>query len=88
MDTTSNPAVAPTALPDDLTAGEMAIIKRLRKKPIELYWGRNGWIPDGLPKPARRADFDRIIKRDENIVQISIAQLQITEEYATPDGEA
>ena len=62
--------------PVDLSDGEKAILRRLKKQPIELYWGRNGWVPDRLPKPAKRADFDRICKRA--VVEIKLARLVLT----------
>lgn len=48
----SNPAV-----PDDLSDGEKAILRRLEKTPIELYWGRNGWVPaEQRIVPGNRCD--------------------------------
>jgi hypothetical protein len=62
---------------DDLSEGEQAILRRLAKKPIDLYYGRNGWVPDGLPRPAKRADFDSICKREPELVKIKMAQLML-----------
>lgn len=61
--------------PAELSDGEQAILRRLAKKPIELYWGRNGWAPDSLPKPAKRADFDSIRNRSPALVEIKLARL-------------
>ncbi|MPQ69457.1 hypothetical protein [Pseudomonas sp. MWU12-2323] len=58
-----------------LTDGEKAILKRLESKPMELYWGRNGWTSDSLPKPARRKDFDALCNRNPALVEIELAQL-------------
>lgn len=58
-----------------LTDGEKAILKRLETKPIELYWGRNGWVPEGLPKAAKRKDFDSLCSRQPELVEVEMAQL-------------
>lgn len=70
--------------PVDLSDGESAILRRLEKKPIELYWGRSGWVPDSLPRPAKRADFDRICKRSPAMVKIRQAMLVLA--TATDEG--
>tara|TARA_R110002124_G_scaffold128157_9_gene288604 strand:+ start:12008 stop:12235 length:228 start_codon:yes stop_codon:yes gene_type:complete len=62
---------------DSITDGELAILRRLENRPIELRWGRSGWVPEGLPKPAKRADFDRICKRVPSLVEIKLAKLTI-----------
>lgn len=62
-----------------LTEGERAILKRLERKPIQLYWGRNGWVPDSLPKAARRKDFDSLRLRQPALVVIKLAQLILAE---------
>lgn len=67
-------------LPPDLTDGEKAILKRLGKKPLELYWGRSGWCADYLPKPAKRADFDRLFRRDPQLVMVQLARLILVEQ--------
>lgn len=67
-------------LPSDLTDGEKAILKRLDKKPLELYWGRSGWCADYLPKPAKRADFDRICRRVPPLVAVQSARLILAEQ--------
>ena len=59
----------------ELSDGEKAILRRLEKRPIELYWGRGGWVPEGLPKPAKRADFDRICNRNPAMVEVKLAKL-------------
>lgn len=58
-----------------LTDGEKAILKRLETKPIELYWGRNGWVPEGLPKAAKRKDFDSLCSRRPELVEVEMARL-------------
>ena len=58
-----------------LTDGEKAILKRLESKPLELYWGRNGWVPEGMPKAARRKDFDSLCNRRPALVQVEMARL-------------
>lgn len=63
----------PIDVPHDLSGGEQAILLYLERKPLELHWGRNGWVPDRLPKPAKRADFDRICKR--KLVEVRSARL-------------
>lgn len=68
---TENPSIVEAPLSD----GERAILKRLESKPIELYWGRNGWIPDGLPKAAKRKDFDNLYRRFPSLVKIEMAKL-------------
>lgn len=67
-------------VPADLSDGEKAILRRLEKKPIELYWGRNGWVPDGLPKPAKRADFDGICNRSPALVEVKCARLVLADD--------
>lgn len=67
-------------LPSDLTDGEKAILKRLERKPLELYWGRSGWCAEYLPKPAKRADFDRIYRRHPQIVTVQAARLILAEQ--------
>ena len=57
-----------------LAAGEQAILKKLSIGPIDLRWGRNGWVPERLPKGARREDFDRICERHD-LVKIELGQL-------------
>lgn len=57
-----------------LSTGEQVILSRLTKGPIHLRWGRNGWVPEGLPKAAKRKDFDSICKRHD-LVKIELAQL-------------
>lgn len=49
----------------EFTDGERAILKLLGRRPIELYWGRNGWVPQGLPKSAKRKDFDALLGRQQ-----------------------
>lgn len=58
-----------------LTDGEKAILKRLEKKPIDLYWGRNGWVPEGMPKTAKRKDFDSLCSRRPELVEVVMARL-------------
>lgn len=67
----------------DLTDGEKAILKRLGKAPLALRWGRNGWCADYLPKPAKRADFDSLCKRNPPLVDIQAALLRLVD--ATPN---
>lgn len=57
-----------------LSPGEQAILVALASKPLELHWGRNGWVPERLPKPARRGDFDSLRERRE-LVKIELGQL-------------
>lgn len=64
-----------------LSDGEKAILKRLEAQPIGVYWGRNGWVPERLPNPARRKDFDSL--RSRNLVQIELGHLVLTDR---PDG--
>ena len=66
--------------PSILTAGELAILRRLEKKPIDLRYGRNDWVPESLPRPAKRADFDRILKRNPPVVRISLGRLVLANE--------
>lgn len=66
-----------------LSDGEKAILKRLQNKPIDLRWGKNGWVPDALPKSARRSDFDSLCERRENLVKIVCAQLILADTPAT-----
>lgn len=63
------------AMEPPLTEGEKALLKRLGRKPIMLYWGRNGWVPDSMPKGAKRADFDALRMRQPGLVDIQLAQL-------------
>lgn len=56
-----------------LTDGETAILARLDKGPLDLYWGRSGWVPCALPRRAKRVDFDSLIKR--GFVKVAAAQL-------------
>lgn len=72
-----------TTLPDDLTDGERAILKRLAKKPLDLYWGRGGWCFDYLPKPAKRADFDKLTRRQQRLVKIECARLVLDTDEKT-----
>jgi hypothetical protein len=58
-----------------LTEGEKAILKRLEKKPLELYWGRNGWVPEGMPKAAKRKDFDSLCSRRPALVEVVMGRL-------------
>lgn len=41
--------------------------------PIELYWGRSGWVPCTLPKTSKRADFDSLLNR--GVVEVRLGQL-------------
>ena len=67
-------------LPNDLTEGEKAILKRLEKRPLDLYWGRGGWRCESMPKPAKRADFERLCNRKTPLVEVRMAQLVLAEE--------
>jgi hypothetical protein len=58
-----------------LTEGEKAILKRLESKPLGMYWGRNGWVPEGLPKAAKRKDFDSLCSRRPALVEVELGQL-------------
>lgn len=73
MDEVKEAPMEPTAL----TEGEAAILKRLQKKPLDLRWGRNGWCPCGLPKQARRADFDSLVRRNPALVRIELGMLML-----------
>ena len=43
--------------------GAQALLKRLQRSPIPVVYGRNGWRPaTSLPKPAKMADVDTVIK--------------------------
>lgn len=70
------------AVPDDLSEGEKAILRRLAKKPIDIYYGKSGWVADRLPKPARRADFDKILHRTPSLVDIKLGQLVLIQPAA------
>jgi len=59
----------------EFTDGERAILKLLGRRPIELYWGRNGWVPEGLPKAAKRKDFDALLGRQPEVVRIESARM-------------
>ena len=59
----------------EFTDGERAILKLLGRRPIELYWGRNGWVPQGLPKAAKRKDFDALLGRQQEVVRIEAARM-------------
>lgn len=45
------------------TEGERRILAWLATRKISVYYGRNGWTPNALPRGARRADFDAVIKK-------------------------
>jgi hypothetical protein len=62
-------------IPEGLTVGEQAILRRLEKAPLDLRWGRSGWCVDYLPKPAKRSDFDSLCKRKPALVEIEAARL-------------
>ncbi|WP_326430361.1 hypothetical protein VQ574_20720 (plasmid) [Stutzerimonas frequens] len=79
----------PFALPEleehetDLTDGERRILARLARQPLDLYFGNAGWTPaKGLPKGAKRSDFDRLCKRPEGLVKIELGQLCLSTETA------
>lgn len=64
----------------ELTEGEQDILKRLVKHPIPLYYGRAGWTPGvRLPGVAKRADFDRLCKRNPALVKIECGDLKLIE---------
>lgn len=65
--------------PVDLSAGERAILERLKRKAIDLRWGRSDWCPCGLPRPAKRADFDSLRKRRPALVDIKMGMLHLAE---------
>jgi hypothetical protein len=45
------------------TEGMKAILARVRRAPLPLVYGGNGWrAAVTLPKPATRADFDALLK--------------------------
>ena len=52
-------------------AAELLI--RVIKKPLELYWGRNGWCPSNLPKGVKRAHFDELAQSGK--VKVEMAKL-------------
>lgn len=64
----------------ELTDGEKAILKRLERKPLELYWGRNGWVPEGMPKAAKRKDFDSLRLRYPALVEVKLAKLILVDD--------
>jgi hypothetical protein len=70
----------PIVVTPELTEGEKAILKRLERSPIELYWGRSGWVPESLPKAARRKDFDSLCSRRPELVQVEMAKLLLANE--------
>ncbi|WP_157645464.1 hypothetical protein [Burkholderia ubonensis] len=45
-----------------LSVGAQALLKRLARSPIPVVYGRGGWRPTSLPKPAKKADLDAVIK--------------------------
>lgn len=59
-----------------ISEGEQAILKRLTKGPIPLRWGRSGWVADQLPRKAKRADFDALCKRHDQVF-IEMGQLKM-----------
>ncbi len=68
-------------LPDDLSEGEKALIKRLQRKPLEVYWGASGWRSNYLPKPAKRADFDKLLGT-RFIAEVTLGRMVICQEYS------
>jgi hypothetical protein len=53
------------------------LLVRVIKKPLALYWGRNGWCPSNLPKGVKRAHFDELTKSGK--VKVEMANLIPTE---------
>lgn len=72
-------------MPEGLTVGEQAILRRLEKAPLDLRWGRSGWCADYLPKPAKRSDFDSLCKRNPALVEIVMARLVLVDEPSTSE---
>lgn len=62
-----------------LSEGEQAILRRLERGPLDLYWGRNGWVPERLPRASKRADFDRLCKHCPALVKIELGRLVAAE---------
>jgi len=65
----------------ELSQGERAILKRLARQPIEFYWGRNGWVPNRLPRAAKRKDLDSLLKRQPALVKVHLGNLILAQEY-------
>jgi hypothetical protein len=66
-----------SSLPADLSEGERALIKRLQRSGIPLRYGQSGWVPLSYPRGARRADFDKLLRRQPGLVKIELGELHL-----------